>query len=502
MDQKQFDLEAPLLEFSEGDFISIKDSFEGIFIAGGIGSGKTSASGKLVATNMLLKGYSLLVLCAKPDEVDLWHTYARETNREKDLVIVEPGGAAFFDFLGYECKVAQRHKGVSLRHNVVSLLDTVIKSGDTGNNGIEDGRFWASALRLSLSSVVSLSLLATDSISIQELYNIALCVPHAEEGAKNQDKQTDDYYTRAMNAAEVRVTAKVNAHLSTLHPSVIEELQKNNRIDAYVIHQVPQYRELKQVRQFFERSYKKLPPKTKSTIEFMLVDFLSSLLSDPFYSLFSSNPSTFTPESVLSEGKIVVLNLPTKIHHDAGRLIQIAIKIIFQRAWEKRDVSSNNHPAAIFADESPSFIHALDADFQATARSSMIATVYLAQNLHGFFANLDGKSGEHKVKQFLGTLATKIFHSNSDVDTNKYASDLIGDELYEDQTNSVNVGRDVSMGQSTGKKLRRAVRPELFTELLTGGHRNGGIVHAYIHRQGAPFSGKSHKKIRFKQTLK
>lgn len=501
MDHQKFDLEAPLLEFSGGDFLSIKDSFEGIFIAGGIGSGKTTGSGKIVATNMMLKGYSFLVLCVKPEEVDLWRTYARKTNREKDLVIVEPGGAHCFDFLGYECKVAQRHKGVSLRHNIVSLLDTVINSGEAGSGGVEDGRFWASALRLTLSSVVSLSLLATGSVSVQELYNIALCVPSVEEGTKNQDKPSDDYYTRAMNAAEIRVKAKVNAHLSTLHSSFIEEKQQTNRLDAYIIQHVPEYRELKQVRQFFERSYKKLPPKTKSTIEFLLVDFLSSLLSDPFYSLFCSNPSTFTPESVLNEGKIVILNLPTKIHHDAGRLVQVAIKIIFQRAWEKRDIALNNRPAAIFADESSHFIHSLDADFQSTVRSSLVSVVYLTQNIHGYFSHLGGKSGEHKVKQFLGTLATKIFHANSDVDTNKYASELIGQELYEDQTNSINVGRDVAFGQSSGEKLRHAVRAEAFSTLLTGGHRNGGIIQAYIHRQGAPFGGKSHKKIRFKQTL-
>ncbi|SJZ44317.1 AAA-like domain-containing protein [Chitinophaga eiseniae] len=496
MENQKFDLDAPLLRFSGGDVLTVKDSFEGIAVFGGIGAGKTTSSGRLIALNMLRHGYAGLVLTAKPDEVDLWRQYVCETGRGKDLIIIEPGGSEYFNFLDYECR--QTQKGVSLRHNIVSLLETVINSGQDTGAGLEDGRFWASALRMTLSSVTTLCLLGYGTVNVQDLFDIAMCAPKEDDGHVQPEKPPHDPYTKARQEAERRVQAKVNAFLATFPKEEIADLEKRGLMDAFALQHVSSYRALKQVNQFFSRSYKKLSSKTKSAIEFMIVGFLYQLLSEPFYSLFCNNPSTFTPETCLEKGSIVVLNLPTKLHHEAGRMIQVATKYCFQRAWEKRDTKVNNRPAFIFADESPIFLHALDADFQATARSSMIATVYLAQNLPGYFANMGGDKSTYKVKQFLGTLATKIFHANADADTNKYASELIGQEYYDDKTEGVNFGDNVSFNESKAQKLRQIVRPEEFFRLATGG-KNGFICEAYIHRQGAPFNGKSHKKVRFKQ---
>lgn len=506
MKKQKFNVDLPLLNFSGGYPLTIKDSFEGNLILGGIGAGKTSASGRLYAINMLRLRYAGLVLTAKPDEADLWRQYARETNRENDLIIVEPGGEHFFNFLQYEC--TQTQKGVSLRQNIVSLLETVINSGQDSHSGAEDGRFWNSALKMVLSSVTTLCLSAYGTVTVQDLYDIAMCAPKETEGpnqvqAQTQDpkeKPADDPFKKAKDEAQKRVEAKVNSFLAKFPKDVVEDLEKRGMTDAFALKHVPNYRALKQANQFFARSYKKVSPKTRSTIEFLVVGFLYQLLSEPFYSLFCSNPSTFTPETCLEEGKIVVLNLPTKLHHDAGRDVQIAIKYCFQRVWEKRDTTLNNRPAFIFADESPIFLHALDADFQATARSSMIATVYLAQNLPGYFANMGGEKSIYKVKQFLGTLATKIFHANADADTNKYASELIGQDYRSENTEGMNWGGPaVTFNRGNVDRLQDIVRPEEFFSLKTGGKRNDYIVEAIIHRQGAPFKGKSHKKIQFKQ---
>lgn len=500
MQNNNFDLDAPLLTFSGGDALTVKETFEGILILGGIGAGKSTSSGAALALRMLAHGYAGLVLTAKPEEAEIWRAYCRATNREQDLVIVEPGGNEYFNFIGYEC--TQKFKGVSVRQNVVSLLDTVIGAGQQGSGIAEDAQFWTQARSMTISSVVGLSLLAYGTVNARSLYDIAMCAPKEDEGSVKQDKQPNDHFTTAIQIAEKNVQGEVNAFLANLPPDVYAELQKKGAVDAYALKHVPNYRSLKQITQFFQRSYKKLPSKTRSSIEFMVAGFLYQLLSEPFYSLFCSDtPSTFTPESALDKGAIIVLNLPTKLHHDTGRAVQIAIKYCFQRAWEKRDTKANNRPAFIFADESPIFLHALDADFQSTARSSMIATVYLAQNLPGYFANMGGNAANYKVKQFLGTLATKIFHSNADADTNKYASELIGEETFEDDTQGVNWGRDVSFSRSSAERLRHAVRPEEFFLLATGGARHGFSCEAIIHRQGALFGGKAYKKVRFKQSL-
>ena len=79
----------PLLHFESADargkIIRVPwtfgHSFEGLFVSGATGSGKTSGTGRATARAMLRAGYGGLVLCAKADEPDLWETYAREEGR-------------------------------------------------------------------------------------------------------------------------------------------------------------------------------------------------------------------------------------------------------------------------------------------------------------------------------------------------------------------------------------------------------------------------------------
>lgn len=173
------------------------------------------------------------------------------------------------------------------------------------------------------------------------------------------------------------------------------------------------------------------------------------------------------------------------MYHKVGRDAQIMFKYIWQRAMEKRNIAVNGRPVFLWADEAQNFLHEHDAEFQATARSSRIATVYLTQNLPNYFANMGGSHSEYKVKSFLGTLATKIFHANADIETNKYASDLIGEAYEEDisKSTSQNDGH-ISTSNTVSHKLVKIIRPETFHTLKTGGVKNNKFVQGIIHVQG------------------
>jgi len=167
---------------------------------------------------------------------------------------------------------------------------------------------------------------------------------------------------------------------------------------------------------------------------------------------------------------------------------------------EKRDIAMNGRPVFLYADESQHFIHEYDAEYQATARSSRIATVYISQNIPNYHANMGGANSEYKVKSFLGTLGTKIFHANADIETNKYASDLIGEAYMEDVHRSRQIGGDFSKGESVSYKLEKIIRPEEFPGMLTGGPGNNYEVEGYVHRQGKTFiDGSVFRKIIFRQ---
>src|SRR4051794_26676316 len=94
----------PLFALSPVDEITIGEASQGILVLGGVGSGKTSGSGQMLARCCLRAGMGGLVLCAKPDEADLWRRYCAEEGRAADLIVMNREGSATFNFLDYELR--------------------------------------------------------------------------------------------------------------------------------------------------------------------------------------------------------------------------------------------------------------------------------------------------------------------------------------------------------------------------------------------------------------
>jgi len=492
---KSFGLDAPLIKF-EGDLgttvWTIRDAVEGVQIFGGIGSGKTSGSGRLFAYKYLANGFGGLVLTAKADEKQLWQKYCKDTGRLDDLIILEPNGDHFFNFLEYES--TNTPSGKPLTQNLVQVLKTVIRASEEKSSGKKDDPFWDNALDMLITNAIDLCFLAYNNVSIKQLFEIVQSAPQKEKKGQKEKNGFDD----ALAAARIKVNNQVN----TLEASLTDEEKSkmnDNDIEILIIETLPDAALLKQINLFFKETYFNLSEKTRSIVEFCFSSFLSQLIRDPVYSLFCRHKSTFTPEDSL-HGKIILLNLPVKHYYKVGRDSQILFKYIWQRTMERRNVKENNRPVFLWADEAQNFLHEYDAEYQATARSSCIATVYISQNLPNYYANMGGDKYQYRVKSFLGTLGTKVFHANADIETNQYASDLIGEGYAIDWSQSYNTGEKISIGKSTSFKLEKMVRPDRFNGLATGGPPNDYYVEAYIHLQGKVFKNKlSHMKTIFTQ---
>jgi hypothetical protein len=498
--QTQSILDKALIEFplKEGNssFWTVREAVEGVQIFGGIGSGKTSGSGRMLALKYLSNGFGGLVLTAKADEKDLWIQYCKEANRLNDLIIVEPGGNHFFNFLEYES--SNKNGLASFTENVMQVLKTVIQSSEEKSSGKSDDPFWESALDMLIFNVIDLCKLAYGNVSVERLYSIVLTAPKKGEVKKEEIKA--DTFDHAFALAQRNVMEQIDRLQTTLN---VQEKQKceedGDYMDRLIMDILPDAKLFRYIQQFFIEHYRNLSEKTRSIIEFSFSGFLFRLLKDPVYSLFCRHRSTFTPEDSL-KGKIILLNLPVKHYFKVGRDSQVMFKYIWQRAMERRNVKENGLPVFLWADEAQHFLHEYDAEYQATARSSRIATVYISQNLPNYHANMGGQASEYRVKSFLGTLGTKIFHANADIDTNMYASALIG-EAY---TESIQKGRTISGSFSTSETssydLERMVRPEKFAGLKTGGPDNNYVVEGYMHRQSKSFSKDiNYKKIIFNQ---
>lgn len=500
--QDHFDLDKVLINFPSeqgNSTFTIRDAVEGVQIFGGIGSGKSSGSGKLLARKYLAAGFGGLVHTAKADEKDTWIEYCKETNRFDDLVIIEPGGKHAFNFLEYESR--NKLGEIPITENIVQVLKTVIRASEEKSGGKSDDPFWETALDMLIFNTLDLCLLAFGKASVEQMYNIVMTAPKKESTPKEQDKNVNSFAS-VFDKAYVNVKEEIDKLNDVLSEA---EKKKCKEDDVYynqvLAEKAPSSKLFESMHQFFFESYKNLSEKTRSIIEFSFSGFLFRLLKEPVYSLFCSKASTVVPENCLT-GKIILLNIPVKHYNKVGRDIQVMFKYIWQRAMEKRDTTKNNRPVFLYADESQHFLHEYDSEYQATARSSRIATVYISQNIPNYHANMGGTNSDHKVKSFLGTLGTKIFHANADIETNKYASELIGEAYMEDVQRSRQIGGDFSKSESVSYRLEKIIRPEEFSGLLTGGPGNQYEVEGYVHRQGKTFiDGSVFRKIVFRQKL-
>jgi len=385
---------------------------------------------------------------------------------------------------------------------VVQVLKTVIRAGQEQSGGKSDDPFWEQALDMLIFYVIDLCKLAYGRVTVARMFEIVQTIPKADQLQQDPADGKIKAFQQAFETARQNVTAQIDAWAHTLSPEEQAAFEDDAAYEAALLDALPDARLLKDLDQFFFDNLINLSDKTRSVIEFSFAAFLFRLLRDPVYSLFCRYASTLTPEDSLN-GKIILINLPVKLYHKVGRDVQILFKYIWQRAMEKRDVKQNGRPVFLWADEAQTFIHELDAEFQATARSSRVATVYISQNLPNYYASMGGQKSEYRVKSFLGTLATKIFHANADVETNKYASELIGDAFFENMTESTTVAQNFSQTRGRSLKLERLVRPEQFISLATGGPRNNLRVEGYLHRQGDYVIGRqNHVRMSFNQEYK
>lgn len=124
----------------------------------------------------------------------------------------------------------------------------------------------------------------------------------------------------------------------------------------------------------------------------------------------------------------------------------------------------------LWADESQRFINEHDVKFQEIARSKGVSTVYLTQNIPNYLNIL----GKERTYSLLSTLNTKIFHANTDLETNEYAVKLLGEQNVSKASYSESESTDMFNGSGSrsiqySEVKENVIEPHVFTELKTGG---------------------------------
>jgi hypothetical protein len=470
-------LERVLFEWEYGDFFKIRDSLRSVGIYGETGSAKSTASAALLIAHYLRNGYGFLVLAAKP-EVEQWRKYCQAYGREEDLVIFGPNSGQYFNFLDYEMKRGDFGKGIA--HNIANILQTIIKSGFEESGG-SDKAFWTSSLQKLLVNTIELCLM-NGSMKFKHIYDIIRSAPKNPAQLNNVDWR---------NSSKCFVLIQHLAKHLTALPDTPDTRSKINS--------------LRLAEDFFLDEWLNLSEKTRSIIDQYFSAFADRFMRPPLNDLFQNNRTTITPEDSLEDGKIIVMDLPYLYYERTGQDAQILWKYVWMRAAQRRVIDDFSRPACLFTDECQYFLTDYDALFQSTCRSSRTCSVYITQNLPLFYihSGAAGDMARNRFRALAGNFSTKIFHANSDPETNDYAADLIGKDWKWSQNLGQSMGEHMSFNQGQSQVWEYIVPPAEFSKLKTGGPDNNFEAEAIIHRQGKAFAstGYHYKRATFKQIL-
>jgi hypothetical protein len=461
-----------------GDVWRLKDACEGTMVFGGTGSGKTSGSGRMFAESFLRAGFGGLVLCAKPDEPGLWRRYASAAGRESDLVMF--GGAEdwSFNFMRYES--LRSGAGAGLTENLVNLFMEVasIGSGDARARGGDP--FWERAMRSLVRNCVDVLSMSGEPVSLHSMFELIRSAPTVPADLASREWKSKSACWRLLEGARER------ARGTSWEVDCLE-------VSGYWLSDFPM-----------------LGDKTRGSIVAMFSTLAEALMRGKMRELFCEGTS-LTPEDVIS-GKIVVVDLPVKVWSEVGRMAAVIWKYCLQKAVERRvdNAAGQGRPLFLWADECQHFVSRYDSLFQATARSSRAASVYLTQNYPSLTSAFGaGAEGKALADSLLGNMGTKVFHANSDSETNRFAAELVGKRLQTRRSSgagaSFSFGGHASVGSSSNsgksEQMDFEIQPMEFTTLRKGGPENGHAADALVFQNGRLWggTGRTWRKVAFRQ---
>jgi len=414
------DLDTPLLQISAVDRFTLRDACQGVHVFGGIGSGKTSGSGQAIAAAYLRAGFGGLVLCAKPEEADLWIRYAKQNGRANSLVLFGERGGGGFNFITYELL----RQGADGTGSVVECLMRILEAARlTSQNASRSGdAFWEDATRQVLRNTIPILYAATGSVQIPDIIRFVASAPMSHDQLHDPDWQTQSFMFRALAAAK----------RDPLHPLREDDFEKTAS--------------------YWRDEFAQLDPKTRSNISISLSTALDRFNRGRLNRAFCGD-TTVVPEMTF-HGAIIVMDMSALTWNEDGIIAQQLFKFMWQRAVLSRNALAPRHrerPVFLWADEAQYFVNSFDTDFQSTCRSAKACTVFLTQSLPTYYSKMGGENAKHRADMLLANFQTKVFHNSADPETNKWAADTIGRIIQRRGSYNESQSSGHSLGMNTGE---------------------------------------------------
>ncbi|GAB1257262.1 hypothetical protein NBRC116494_17640 [Aurantivibrio plasticivorans] len=497
-----WDLAMELLYFSEEpeDAWRLADAAAGCFVTGSPGTGKTSGSAQAIARAYLSAGFGGLVLCGKNSEAAQWIEWAKQEGREKSIIHVHPDNDMVFPFLDYQSSLPYGADTENLLDIITKVIE-ITQNSEMSSQG--DNVFFYMANNTMLRNAISLCKMAFGTVSLIDLYDIISSAPTSLEEKDSESWQQSSECFAAIELCNQR------------------EQQKQAKGGVYVIN-----KELKLCINYFLGTYPRMGDRLRSSISQIFLSNIDPWLRGNLRKLFSrkidevdpvtgQKPFYLNPDHCL-DGAIYIFDYSIKRDGLPARVATALYKLFWQAHMERRDVTTDGgRPCFLFGDEAQLYLNSADIEFAQTSRSSRVLTVWLTQNISNLYVALgQGEHGVNQAESLIGNMNTLIWHGNSHVATNKWASDVCGSEYrYSASTTtgdsdgysaaqsggSINSGTNSSV--SLSESQRAVLEPRELTLLARGGAAYNFQVEAIVHQSGRIWQATQNNfiKVKFNQ---
>lgn len=415
------------LEFHAGGFDwSWEDFYKNSIIFGQSGTGKT-----VCVLNALLEGLlasaaghphppSGLILDPKGDFLEKIGVVCRKYGRQDDLLVLDPDHLSRsirwnpFDSEDDELEVAAR-------------FGAVLES--TGQAAGQNDAFWIDSAKKFIRHAIALVRLTNDDGEPPSFWQI-------------NELATDVRMKRISERADL--------------------LPDDGRGDQALI--------------YFDSEWSELADNTRSSIVAYITNMIDPFLMEPYMTAFSGQ-SDFRVSEMVEAGKILYVYMPIAHRERMSRVISTFVKLDYYREVLKRP--NKKRPSFFLCDEFQAFFTTMpgkgDADFFERSRQSNHANVIATQNYPALLKQAADK--ESTVKNLLGNCAVKMFLRNTDEMTNKYASELFGQEIVTMMGSGMAAASARHFGgtstQSANRQYDYKVRGEEFVNLAVPSKRDG-----------------------------
>ena len=187
--------------------------------------------------------------------------------------------------------------------------------------------------------------------------------------------------------------------------------------------------ELNAALEFFEKEFKTLDSRTLAILKSEISRITNIFISDYNVSKhFCSSKSELTFNSfnsVLSKGKIVVLNMNISEYNNLSKILATYLKLDFQSEVMNSLSKSHVHPSAFICDEYSEYITKTDAEFFSLSREAKCINIVSTQSYSSLKNTLKDDTA---VKVIIQNLINKIWFRTDDIFTIEEAQKQLGKE--------------------------------------------------------------------------